>query len=91
MSLQNRGLRAATWCLVAILAAGIFAVVFENGIRYRYEAIGGVLWRIDQITDQRCRVAAGGADCIFPSSASISKSRSTSTSTSTSTSIAVKR
>lgn len=89
MSLQNRGLRAATWCLVAILAAGIFAVVFENGIRYRYEAIGGVLWRIDQITDQRCRVAVGGVDCILPPSNSISKSRSVSTSTSTS--IAVKR
>lgn len=86
MSLRNRWLRVATWSVVAVVAAGVFMVFFETGMRYRYEELGGILWRVDQITNQRCRVIAQGAACVrwLPRSTSISRSISTSTSTSTS-------
>jgi hypothetical protein len=67
------------------MVAGLFAIVFQTGMRYRYEKIGGALWRIDQVTNQRCRIASKGAACAAPaSSTSISKSPSISISTSTS-------
>lgn len=95
MSLQNRRLRAATWSFVAVLAAGLFVIVFQTQIRYRYETIGGIRWRVDQITDQRCRVLETGVMCGPDLSTSVSqspsksksKSKSVSISTSTSTSL----
>lgn len=82
MSLRNRGLRVGMWSFVSILAAAVIAISFQTGMRYRYEEIGGVMWRVDQITSQRCRVLPHGVLCGAPASTSISNSISTSTSTS---------
>jgi hypothetical protein len=84
--LQIRWLRVATWTLVAVLSGAVAVVVFQTCMRYRYEKIGGVLWRVDQISDQRCRVLRTRIDCSLPKSVSTSTSLSTSTSTSTTTS-----
>ena len=91
MSLRSPWLRVATWSLVAVVAAGLFVVFFQAGMRYRYEELGGVLWRIDQLTNQRCRVIAAGSSCVVVLPKSTSVSKSISTSTSTSISLTVKR
>jgi hypothetical protein len=49
-------------------------------MRYRYERIGGILWRVDQITNQRCRVVGKIDDCTPLKSPSMSTSLSTSVS-----------
>lgn len=85
--LQSRWFRVATWAFVAVLSGAIAALVFQSFMRYRYEEIGGVLWRVDQVTDQRCRVLRKRSDCSLPKSNSTSTSLSSSVSTSTSTSV----
>jgi hypothetical protein len=80
MSLQDYCLRGATWGLVVVFAALTVVVVFQSGMRYRYENLGGILWRVDQVTNQRCRVSSYGLVCSLPNSTSPSTSTSTSTS-----------
>ena len=84
MSWRNHWLRAASWALVAVLVMTVVAAVFQYYVRYRYERLGGILWRVDQLTNQRCRVIGDNVDCNPPSSVSTSTSTSLSTSTSVS-------
>lgn len=80
MTLQNHWLRAASWALAALLFAVIFIGVFQVAVRYRYERLDGVTYRIDQLTNQRCRVVGNAVDCSPPVSISTSTSTSLSTS-----------
>jgi hypothetical protein len=82
MTLQNRWLRAANLALIVVAAFAILTGVFQTFMRYRYETLGGTLWRVDQLTSERCRVGKSGVICAVPKSASTSTSMSTSTSTS---------
>ncbi|HYL28267.1 MAG TPA: hypothetical protein VEW74_10575 [Candidatus Nitrosotalea sp.] len=91
MTLQNHWLRAASWALAAVLFAAIFAGVFQVAVRYRYEKLDGVTWRVDQLTNQRCRVVGKAVDCGPPASASTSTSTSLSTSISLSSRIVARR
>ena len=84
MSLQNHWLRAAGWALVVALSIAVFAVVFQSSGRYRYEKLGGIMWRVDQISGQRCRVIHGNINCTPLKTGSMSTSTSLSTSTSVS-------
>jgi hypothetical protein len=69
-----------------VAAAFVFLIVtFQTNGRYRYETIGGVQWRIDEITNRRCRVVGQSVDCSPPKSTSVSTSTSTSTSLSVTT------
>ncbi len=72
----------AAWVLVAVISSVVALLVFQSFVRYRYERLGGVTWRIDQLTNQRCRMTPQGPDCAPDLSTSTSTSLSTSTSTS---------
>lgn len=74
------------WIAAALLAA--LAVVFQFFLRYEYVVRGPVLWRIDRVTREACRIVRTQVDC---SDDSHSSSPSTSTSVSTSTSTIVVR
>lgn len=82
----NRSFIIATWILAAAVLITILAVAFQYGARFRYETIGGILWRVDEFTGQRCRVIGRSVNCAQPASVSTS----TSTSLSVSPSISVK-
>ena len=82
----RRFIPIAAWAITAIALVAILAVAFQYGVRYRYEQIGGMLWRVDQLTGQHCRVVRKGVDC----GPLRSVSTSTSTSVSVSTSLSVK-
>jgi hypothetical protein len=69
-------------CVIAALA--ILAAVFQFFLRYQYIEQRGVVWRIDRVTQQKCRLVNGHADCSAkPPSTSVSTSVSTSISVST--------
>jgi hypothetical protein len=81
---------------VLFAAAGLFAlafafatigVIFQLFFRYEYLENGGVLWRIDRVTQQMCQVRIGDAKCAADPPASFTRNVSTSTSTSLSTSL----
>ena len=70
--------------LCAIAALAILAAVFQFFLRYQYIEQRGVVWRIDRVTHQKCRLVNGRANCSAkPPSSSVSTSLSTSTSVST--------
>jgi divalent metal cation (Fe/Co/Zn/Cd) transporter len=73
-------MRALAWSLAAVFSLIVAIVIFQTGMRYRYERLGGILWRVDQITNQRCRVLGSAVDCAPLQSTSTSTSKSTSTS-----------
>jgi len=63
--------------------AAFCALVIQLFARYQYVVDNGVVWRVDRITQQACRVAQARADCAAPlrsTSTSISVSPSVSTS-----------
>jgi hypothetical protein len=66
--------------VAAILFVALLAFLFQAFGRYQYRVDDGVVWRIDRITQQVCRVTHGVAYC----SGSVSTSTSTSLSPSTS-------
>ncbi len=74
--------------LVTVLygAGGLLAaaLMFQCFFRYQYLENGGVLWRVDRLTQQMCQVSIGEARC---TAINASKSPVTSLSTSTSTSL----
>lgn len=77
----------ATIFFASMLAICVLALLFQTYIRYRYEEIGGALWRVDEFTSQRCVVAAPYTPCLLPNSTSLSTSTSSSSSVSPSTSV----
>ena len=83
----SRSFTIAAWVLAAIGLVAILVVAFQNGARFRYETIGGIRWRVDEFTGQRCRVVGKAVECAPP--ASVSTSTSTSVSVSTSTSVKI--
>lgn len=63
--------------------AAVCALIFQIFARYEYVVDNGVVWRIDRITHQACRVVQARVDCAQPvhsTSTSISVSPSLSTS-----------
>ena len=80
----SRSFIIAAWVLAAIGLLAILAAAFQYGARFRYETIGGIRWRVDEFTGQRCRVIGKFVNCAPPASASTSTSTSLSVSTSTS-------
>jgi hypothetical protein len=76
------------WAPPALYAAGVLIGVmflFQLFFRYTYFQNGGVLWRVDRLTQQMCRYNPGDGGCVVPK-----PSTSTSLSTSTSTSVSLK-
>ena len=70
------------WLLQAIgvlVLLVVLAVDFQVFFRYDYIEAGGVQWRIDRLTNEKCHLVNGSYDC-----AALPPSTSTSTSTSTS-------
>lgn len=82
---RSRSVAVAAWFLAAIALAAILTAAFQYGARFRYETIGGIMWRVDEFTGQRCRVIGKSVNCTPP--ASVSTSTSTSLSVSPSTSV----
>ena len=82
---RTRSFTIAARVLIGLALMAILAAAFQYGARFRYERIGGILWRIDEFTGQRCRVVGKAVDCA--PLASVSTSTSTSTSVSTSTTV----
>jgi len=79
--------RRTTWIafiLGALVFVAILAACIQLFARYQYVLDSGVVWRIDRITHQVCRVVNGNVDCTPPSH---SRSTSTSLSPSISTSL----
>ena len=69
---------------VVIPLFAILLLVFQIFLRYEYIQRGPVLWRIDRVTREVCRINGADVDCSGkPHSFSTSVSTSTSTSTST--------
>ena len=65
--------------------AAFCAIAIQVFARYQYVVDNGVVWRIDRITQQACRVVQGRVNCAAPvrsASTSISVSPSISTSSS---------
>jgi hypothetical protein len=85
---QNRSSRWNVKSLAIVFGAlgflAVFAVCVQLFARYQYVVENGVVWRIDRLTQQACRITYGRVNCAAPAS------RSTSTSTSLSTSPSVK-
>jgi hypothetical protein len=73
----------------AVGAAIVAALVFQFFFRYQYVEKQGVLWRVDRLTQQTCRLSTAQPGCAA-ASPSTSLSTSTALSTSTSTSVTVK-
>lgn len=71
--------------LVAASAVVLFMFAFQFFFRYEYVTTNGVVWRIDRLTQQSCRM--DGLECAVPSKPKFSTSTSTSTSLSTSVSL----
>lgn len=70
--------------LLAVAMLALLAAIFQVFLRYEYIPRGPVLWRIDRVTSQACRVDGARVDCVAtPPSTSTSPSMSLSTSTST--------
>jgi len=70
--------------LIAIALFAMLLGVFQFFVRYEYIHKGSVLWRVDRLTRQVCRVVAGAhLDCSGKQSTSLSVSPSLSVSTST--------
>jgi hypothetical protein len=71
---------------VGLLGFAVFcALAFQVFARYQYVVDNGVVWRIDRITQQACRVIQSRVNCAAPPhsiSTSISVSPSISTSSS---------
>lgn len=69
---------------IGLLGFAVFCVlIIQVFARYQYVVDNGVVWRIDRITQQTCRMVQGRADCAVPAhstSTSISVSPSLSTS-----------
>jgi len=82
------------WAAPALYGAGALIavlVVFQLFFRYQYIETDGVLWRVDRITQQTCRITLGKADCASAVADTKPKfSTSTSTSISLSTSVSLK-
>ena len=73
------------WGRSALVAAGamvLFTFAFQLFFRYQYITTNGIVWRIDRLSQQSCRIE--GAECVDPSKPKFSTSTSTSTSTSVS-------
>jgi hypothetical protein len=67
------------------------ALIFQLFFRYQYLENGGILWRVDRLTQQMCQVSIGEPRCTTDlTSAPVKPSTSTSTSLSTSPSLSVK-
>ena len=83
--------KSVRWVLYALGGFVAIALIFQFFLRYQYLENGGVLWRVDRLTQQMCQVSIGTARCaaVVPST-SVTSSLSTSTSTSTSTSLSAK-
>lgn len=84
---STRENRSSTWNytkLAVVLGALGFLILFGVCVqffaRYQYVVENGVVWRIDRLTQQACRVTYGHANCALPSSRSVSTSTSLSTS-----------
>ena len=87
---EGNGLHSGSWLKrsagkltlgVGLLGFAAFcALIIQLFARYQYVVDNGVVWRIDRITQQACRVVQGRASCAPPA-------RSTSTSISVSPSI----
>lgn len=90
---EGDGLHSSSWLKrsatklslgVGLLGFAAFcALVIQIFARYQYVVDNGVVWRIDRITQQACRVAQNRVDCAAPlrsTSTSISVSPSVSTS-----------
>lgn len=81
---RERALDKASPALIAIALFAMLLAVFQFFLRYEYIHKGSVLWRVDRLTRQVCRVVAGARlDCSGRESTSLSVSPSLSTSTST--------
>jgi hypothetical protein len=80
-------MRSATVFFVAMVAICVLAFLFQTFVRYRYEQIDGQLWRVDEMSNVRCIVAAPNTPCLPPKSTSVSTSTSSSLSSSVSTSV----
>jgi hypothetical protein len=78
--------RPTTWIafiLGALLFIAVLGACVQLFARYQYIMDNGVVWRVDRITHQVCRIVQGGVNCTPPSrSRSVSTSPSTSLSTS---------
>jgi hypothetical protein len=70
--------------LGALVFIAVLAACIQLFVRYQYMLDNGVVYRIDRITHQVCRVVQGGVNCAPPS-----RSRSVSTSVSPSLSTSV--
>lgn len=77
--------RWAQSALYAAAAAAIFMFAFQFFFRYQYIQTNGVVWRIDRLTQQSCRM--NGSVCFAPAKPKFSTSTSVSTSLSTSVSL----
>jgi len=86
---RERIMFAPLWKAIAIslLMISLIALVmiFLRSGRYRYENLGGILWRVDTLSGERCRIIRDAAQC------GPIKSKSTSTSVSLSTSVSVSK
>jgi hypothetical protein len=70
------------WVLTAVgvlVLLAVFAADFQLFFRYQYVETGGVQWRLDRLTSEKCHLVDGSYDC-----SPLPPSTSTSTSTSTS-------
>ena len=89
---RERPLDKVSPVLVAVALFAMLLDVFQFFLRYEYIHKGSVLWRVDRLTRQVCRVATGARlDCSNRQSTSLSVSPSLSTSTSTGLGVAHKR
>ncbi len=81
---RERPLDKVSPALIAIALLAMLLCVFQFFLRYEYIHKGSVLWRVDRLTRQVCRVVPGARlDCSGKQSTSLSVSPSLSVSTST--------
>ena len=80
-------MRSAILFFAAVVAICVLAFLFQTFMRYRYEQVGGALWRVDEFSGARCVVAAPYRPCLVPKSTSLSTSTSASLSLSPSVSV----
>lgn len=80
-------MRSAILFFAAVVAVCALTLLFQTFIRYRYEQVGGVLWRVDELGGARCVVGAPYTPCLAPKSTSLSTSTSASLSVSPSVSV----
>jgi len=82
----QRRLRIFAFILGALALIAILVAIFQLFVRYDYVIDNGVVWRIDRLTQQPCRVIHAVVHC-GPLSSSKSASKSLSISPSISTSV----